>query len=190
MLPLMLGLWKARRGRKAAVAIIAPFVARSRNRLNGIPEQAWLDPYMAGFMIMLITLVARRAVSILDSHALGLVQCEAWAEITGMKSVLIGEETLHLSATGHKTFELGCRNAIAFDLALYGTSMAGVAAVPLEGVDGALDRCVNDAETSLHESGDISALWGHYFDGHMMDFAGNSQKEAIISRSPIIEGTS
>lgn len=167
MWPVMLGLWKARRGRKAAVAMIAPLVARSRDRLRGFPEYIWIDPYMTGFMIMLITLAARRAVSDLDSQALGLVQCEAWAEITGIRSASIGEETLHLSASGHKRFELGCRNAIAFDLALYGTSMAGVADAPLESVDRAVDRYVRNPEADLCQSQDILALWRHYFENQV-----------------------
>jgi hypothetical protein len=66
---------------------------------------------MIGFLVMLITLTARRSVKALSSHALALVQCEAWAEITGMKPELIGEEVLHLSAAGNREFLQGCRDA-------------------------------------------------------------------------------
>jgi hypothetical protein len=166
MWPVLRALWIARRGRRAAVAAIAPLVAKSRHRLGRIPERAWLDPYVVGFMMMLITLAAQRAVNISDSQTLGAVQTEAWTEITRMRISTIGEETLHLSATEHKAFESGCRNAIAFDLALYGTSVAGVS-------DGLSDR-IDELDlypTGLpHSAGDrerIVGLWQYYFDNHL-----------------------
>lgn len=120
------GLWKARRGRKAAVAAILPLVERSRIRCHGIAEGTWLDPYMIGFMMMLITLTARHKVSELDSLFLGLVQQEAWADITGMRPELVGERAMNLSASGNKVFALGCQNAIAFEAALSKTTEEGV----------------------------------------------------------------
>lgn len=48
-----------RRGRRAAVTTIGPLVERSRAALNGIPDIAWRDPYLVGFMLTLITIVAR-----------------------------------------------------------------------------------------------------------------------------------
>jgi hypothetical protein len=165
MWPVLRALWTARRGRRAAVAAIAPLVAKSRHRLDGIPERAWLDPYIVGFMMMLITLAARRAVNIPDSQTLGAVQTEAWTQITSMRASAIGEETLHLSATEHKAFEAGCRNAIAFDLAVYGTSVAGVA-----------DGLSHHDELELYPAGSphsagggerIIALWQLYFENHI-----------------------
>lgn len=166
MWPMLRALWTARRGRRAAVAAIAPLVAKSRHRLDGIPERAWFDPYVVGFMMMLITLAARRAVNISDSQTLGSVQTEAWAEITKMRVGAIGEETLHLSATEHKVFEDGCRNAIAFDLALHGTSMAGVA----DGASQHIDDLEFDPAGSPHsEAGRerILSLWQYYFENHI-----------------------
>jgi len=172
MWPLMSGLWKTRRARKAAVATIAPLAERSRNRLNGIPGRLWLDPYMVGFLVMLITLLAKRKVDALDSQTLGLVQCEAWTEITGMKSDLIGAEVIHLSAAGHKTFELGCRDAVAFDLALHGTSTAGVFDLGSGMMDDTLNACVNNPARKIIENQDILALWDHYFETGMAMHAG------------------
>ncbi len=166
MWPVLRALWTVRRGRKAAVAIIAPLVARSRHRLDGIPDQAWFEPYMVGFMMMLITLAARRAVDISDSETLGAVQTEAWAEITKMRPTAIGEETLHLSVTAHTAFEAGCRNAVAFDIALYGTSLAGVADADADRIDdfnidpAGLPRPASERERIL-------ALWQDYFDSHL-----------------------
>jgi hypothetical protein len=168
MWPSMLGLWKARRGRRAAVAAITPFVQGSRSRLNGMVDLAWLDAYMVGFMVMLITFVVRREVGILETQALGLVQCEAWGEITGMNPDLIGEEVLLLSAARHKNFEQGCRNAIAFGEALYGNTTAMPAdqsAVQDMVFNGTLQ--INDHAVSddvLETSAIVATLWGHCFD--------------------------
>lgn len=167
MWPLMSGLWKTRRARRAAVATIAPLVERSRDRLSGIPERIWLDPYMVGFIVMLITLLAKREVDALDSHALGLVQCEAWSEVTEMRSDLIGAEVIHLSAAHHKVFELGCADAVAFDLALYGTSTAGVFDLGSGMMDDTLSTCMNNPARKISENQDILALWDHYFETGM-----------------------
>jgi len=172
MWPLMSGLWKSRRARRAAAATIAPLVERSRTRLNGIPEEVWLEPYMVGFLVMLITLLAKREVDTLDSHALGLVQCEAWTEITGMKPDLIGAEVIHLSAAGHKTFELGCADAVAFDLALHGTSIAGVFDLGFGMMDDTLSAGVDNPARTISENRDILALWDHYFETGMAMHAG------------------
>jgi hypothetical protein len=166
MWPVLRSLWTARRGRRAAVAAISPLVFRSRQRLDGIPEEAWLDPYIVGFMMMLITLTARRTVNIVDSQTLGAVQTEAWAEITKMRPSAIGEETIHLSATGHEAFGAGCRNAVAFDLALYGTSVAGVA----DGMSHNVDEFELDVTGALHNAGGrerILSLWQYYFENHI-----------------------
>lgn len=162
MWPLLLGLWKARRGRKAAVVTIAPLVEHSRRRFKEIPETAWLDPYLVGFMMMLITVVARREVT-LDTQALALVQSGAWGEITGMKADLIGEETLHLCTTGDKNFERGCRDAIAVDLALYRSSVAQNSDFGVFGLDIGAER---DPETD-----NVMLLWEQCFDGQVMTHA-------------------
>jgi len=148
------------------VATIAPLVATSRHRLQGIPERAWFDPYMVGFMMMLITLSARRAVNISDSQTLGAVQTEAWSEITDMRPTAIGEETLHLSAASHNAFEAGCMNAVAFDTALYGTSLAGVAVGASDVVD-QIELDANGAAQTMSNRERILALWQDYFDSHL-----------------------
>jgi hypothetical protein len=167
MWPVLRGLWTARRGRRAAVATIAPLVAKSRHRLDGIPDEVWFDPYIVGFMMMLITLTARRAVNIADSQTLGAVQADAWTEITRMPGNAIGEETVHLSAAEHQAFESGCRNAIAFDLALHGTSVAGVA----DGMSHNIDELELDPAGSPQSAGArerILGLWQHYFESHIL----------------------
>jgi hypothetical protein len=155
------GLWKAYRGRKAAVTMILPLVQGSRVRCRGIADGTWLDPYMIGFLTMLITLSARHKVSRLDSLNLGLVQQEAWADITGMRPEVLGEHALNLSVSGNDTFALGCHNAIAFNAALRQAGAAGfdsreVATSSLDAKDGEI---LQDLK--------IDALWAEYFEDHV-----------------------
>jgi len=166
MWPLLLGLWKARRARKAAVTAIAPFVQRSRRRLGDIPETAWLDPYLVGFVVMFITLVARRQVDALDSQALGLAQCSAWGEITGMKPDLIGEETLHCCEIGDRDFERGCRDAMTVDLALYRSSImrhGDLGVMRLQDDSGFDIAGERDCEVD-----DIMQLWDGFFEAQVL----------------------
>lgn len=166
MWPLLLGLWKARRGRKAAVGIIAPFVTHSRQHLGSIPDSVWLHPYLVGFMVMFITLVARREVNVLDTQALGLVQSGAWAEITGLRPELIGEETLHCCAVGDRDFERGCRDAIDIDLALYRSSAMRNADIGFTGAHHGLGLGMNGERDP--EADNIMLLWENYFDTHIL----------------------
>ncbi len=116
---------------------------------------------------MLITLAARRAVNVSDSQTLGAIQMEAWSVITEQRTSVIGEETLHLSASEHKAFELGCQNAVAFDLALYGTSLAGVADAASNRRDSAIELHADDPRHPVRTSDDIIALWQHFFERHV-----------------------
>jgi hypothetical protein len=137
----MLKLLKVRRARKAAVAAIAPHVERSRWRLHGIPEGTWCDPYMVGFLAMLITLFAQKEVRSLDGQSLGLVQLDAWGQITRTDAGSIGEEITLLSANGDAAFELGCNNARQ------------------------VFRAIERAPSATDEQGGPgSLLWARYFD--------------------------
>lgn len=110
----MLDVWRARRGRKVAVAAIAPLVESSRRKLNGLAQSDYLEPYIVGFLSMLITLVARRTMAAATDDAVGLVQAEAWGEITGLGSDSIGEEICLLSSSGDVDFYSGCSAAAQF----------------------------------------------------------------------------
>lgn len=169
----IIGLWRAGRGRKSAVATIVPLVEQSRHRLHGIADAAWLAPYMVGFTVMLITLIAKRRISALDPQELGLVQREAWAEITGLKAELIGEEVLYLSATGHGEFAAGCRNAVAFDEALSHVSPNGEQG-QLEYFVGAEKTLTpfrerSEEQEAILEDPGIALLWRQYFDEHLRE---------------------
>lgn len=157
----LLGLLRARRGRKAAVSVIAPLVDSSRYRLNGIREDVWLEPYMVGFIVMLISLIARRRVSDLSGQTLGLVQAEAWTDITGLPPELLAEQVLHLSAVRHNAFEAGCHRAADIERAL---SSATTQREDL--ASGTHPRCSAGAQ-DVFERQLVFSLWQEFFDAHL-----------------------
>ncbi|MGO4705587.1 hypothetical protein AB4072_07405 [Microvirga sp. 2MCAF38] len=145
----MLQLWKARRGRKAAVAAITPFVARTRVNFGGIPDSAWCDAYLVGFLAMLATLLAHEVVSDMRSDALGLVQAETLAELSGLRTALLGEGIFTLSLDRDEQFEEGCQMASAFYSALHSVAPELRASDP-----------------------EILSLWRQYFDEHLVVIPG------------------
>jgi hypothetical protein len=155
-------LWKVRRGRKAAVATILPLVEESRLRCQGIADGTWLDPYMIGFMTMLITLAARHKVSRIDSLFLGLVQQEAWAKITGMSPEVLGEHALNLSVSDNRMFALGCQNAIAFDAVLERSAQCALFD------DRRFARTIAGEEGGTPHDPTVDALWADCFESHVL----------------------
>jgi hypothetical protein len=119
----MLQMWKARRGRKAAVALIAPFIEQSRMRLGTIPDMAWQDAYLCGFLAMLASLEAKEEAGSMSSHALALVQSETLAELSGETADVIGETICTLSMEQEGWFGAGCRDALVFHEALHQRSV-------------------------------------------------------------------
>jgi hypothetical protein len=158
----LLGLWKARRGRRAATAAISPLLTRTRQQLGDLPDSVWREPYVVGFLGMLITLHARRGVGSLGAAALASAQAGAWSDITGMGANLIGEEICFLSAAGDKAFDLGCRNATAFFEALELLNHQN---------EESLFKELILAEDSGRADVDRSALWARYFDAYVGDRA-------------------
>ena len=71
---------------------IIPLIDGTRLRLGNIPDTAWHDPYVIGFLGMLITFIATRSTGALDTDDLAAVQAGAWTDITGMPGDLVGEE--------------------------------------------------------------------------------------------------
>lgn len=159
---------KVRKARKAACATISPMVARSRRRLGDIPDTAWANPYVVGFMVMLITIVARTEVGKIEGQALCLVQAKAWEDITGMRSDLIGEEVLLLNAARNRDFEIGCQNAMTLGSMLIGNSIMN-AGPGTEWHDRHPDLHDTDADVIWSERDDVSALWERFFDAHVSE---------------------
>jgi hypothetical protein len=144
---------KTRRARRSAVALIRPFVERSRVSRE-IPNSLWFDPYFVGFLGMLITIAASWNKRSLGNDDLAEVQSKSWAEITGMHRELIGDEICSLSAAHDARFELGCRNALSFFQALQ--SEAGPDLYP-----GRPDDPDQQARV---------ALWARHFDTYVTDY--------------------
>lgn len=132
---------RARRASKAAIALITPLVERSRGRLNGIAESTWSEPYVIGFVTMMITIIAKLESPAVEGSLLCDVQADAWAGITGTRANVIGEDLLLLSAARHPGFELGCRHALEVHLEF------------CRSIGGPVDRRrIVDGLAALHES--------------------------------------
>jgi hypothetical protein len=151
------GLWKAFRGRRAAVGQIVPLIDGTRLRWGAIPDTAWRDPYVIGFLGILITVIATRSIGPLDTDDLAAVQAGAWTDITGMPGDLVGEEICFLSASNDNRFMLGCRNAEAFVQAL-------------DIADRQSERLDEGSVASLPADREIrSTLWSRYFDAQLVE---------------------
>lgn len=148
------GLWKTYRGRRSAVAQIVPLIDGTRLRLGNIPDAAWHDPYVIGFLGMLITSIVTRRIGQIDTDDLAAAQAGAWADITGMPGDLLGEEICFLSASNDSRFIFGCHNAESFVHALDSAEPQG------EGLD----------EGQVPPDREIkSALWSQYFDAQLIE---------------------
>jgi hypothetical protein len=158
----MFGLLKARKARKAASAAIIPYVSQTRQRLGDIPDSAWSNAYVIGYIGTLITLFAERDAGGLGDTLLASVQADAWSDITRSDKALIGEEICFLSTADDGIFNLGCRNATSFFVAL---DAAG-AGEPESRLDAPVDESGERALVqAMRES--CSGLWMQYFDAHL-----------------------
>jgi hypothetical protein len=169
----MLGFLRQRRGRKAALRTLGPFVERSRQRLTGIPDDIWMDPYIIGFICTVITVAAKREVGSLGTQSLGLVQSQAWADITGLSATVIGEEISFLSMSRNGEFLDGCRRAISFVQVLHGAPPNGSPdaqnPAALSEMIEALGGYGSDEDPQQHEAAcpygaTPDELWTLYFD--------------------------
>ena len=149
----MLELVKIWQARRRAVAAIRPLIDGSRRRLPDIPDRFWLSPYSLGFLTMLITLIAKRGAPGLDGQSLGLVQLDAWKELTGLRIDDIGEKICLFSLLCDAEFEHGCRDA---DMMFRAMANA--------------DRR-RDEWTDLgggQAASDVELRWQHYFDSRIL----------------------
>ena len=154
----VLSLWRARRGRRAATTAISPLVDKTRQRLDGLPDSVWREPYVVGFLGMLITLLATRNAGSLGTAALASAQAGAWSDITGMAANLVGEEICFLTAAGDEAFDLGCRNATSF--------FEAVALLDRRSEESLLKDRISLLDCDQVEEA-RSALWARYFDAYV-----------------------
>lgn len=161
MLRWTLNLIRARRARVTAVGAIAPLVDRSRLSVGGISDGAWSDPYIVGFIMMLITLLANRSGGTISEDAMCGIQTRAWEDITHRRFDAIGEYVHHLSRTRNLEFDLGCHEAVRFEKALAienipnSLSLHQQAADPLE------------LEATSYERNALLAAWAQSFDARL-----------------------
>lgn len=159
-----------RRGRRAAVTTIGPLVERSRARLNGIPDIAWRDPYLVGFMLTLITIVARIESRSLQDRDLSLVQSQAWKAITDMDADLVGEDALTLSTSHPREFQHGCDCATRVASRLCGASaVASIGYEPWPEAAHAESHPVFGDERGMSTNA-LIGNWADAFDAHIATF--------------------
>ena len=168
---------RTRKARRAAVATISPIVEGSRHRLGGISDVVWSDPYIIGFIVMLISIVAKLESDRMSENALCTVQRRAWEEITEMTSEMMTEELLLLSTERDQEFELGCHNAAAFSTILFGagTLQEGAGLAGAERWNGTID---GEPISSFIEREDVDAAWVQYFDAHIAHITSFAQDVA------------
>lgn len=102
---------RTRRASRHVIATLEPLVRASRRRLNDIPASAWLDPYLLGFMAMLITVIARAEVRSLSGTELAILQGRTWSALTDINADVFGPEVMVLSESRNEAFLCGCRDA-------------------------------------------------------------------------------
>jgi hypothetical protein len=170
---------RSRRARLAAEATILPLVEKSRLRLGAIPDAAWSDPYIVGFMMMLITIIARMEVGRIDSETICHIQAEAWQNITKQENP-IGEEVLLLSSARNQDFEMGCRNAAEFASFLVSRSVL----LRSEGErNESLDYRSGCQDGASSERYDVLAAWESCFDMRLSSFD-HGGVSAFLDRVP------
>lgn len=104
--------WSARR---AAIDTLSPYLQRTRAHLGEIPQIAWRDPYIVGFVTMIASLlILERSAGRISGEKLGLAQLAVWERVSGIVDPRVGEDILTLSAAGDELFLEGCRNARRF----------------------------------------------------------------------------
>jgi hypothetical protein len=164
---------RVRKARKAAVTAISPIVEDSRCRLGAIPDAAWSDPYVIGFMVMLISIIARVESGRISQDSMSRVQCSAWEDITSMKPEVMAEELLLLSMSRNRDFEFGCQNAATFGAILWGGP------VLLEGggmprQHARRDLLEVELASPFTQREDVLSAWMQFFDSHIVAHLGRN----------------
>ncbi len=149
------------RARNAAIASIRPLVEDSRQRLGGISDAVWLEPYMLGFIAMLITVTAKHRISDLEGQAMSQVQAEAWQAITGLDYQL-GEEIILLSEARDPQFTTGCSDALTIASDFYSS---GVLGAPTEDNDERGDGIASNGTASAQAI--RAERWRQVFDSYI-----------------------
>jgi hypothetical protein len=160
------------RARRAVVGAIAPLVESSKRRLGTIAAASWREPYMLGFVSMLISLMAKcETRNRIGSEELGTVQCDVWQSITGLPDDRIGEDICLLSAEKDREFLAGCFNACRFIDAFHGLhdpNDPDVRELCMGGFEEHVEPRADASVRTFGRGGNMAAaLWTRYFDDHL-----------------------
>ncbi len=110
----MFSLLTARRNRRLAIALIAPLVIDSRQKLRWLDDAGWSDPYVQGFIATVTTLILTRSSGKISSDMVGNMQASIWQAITGHSGEVFGENVCLFSTEHNPLFDEGCQNAVQF----------------------------------------------------------------------------
>lgn len=114
----MFGIFKARKARSAAMAVVPAFVGYTERRLHA--NVVSLDvPFVAGFVTIFITQIAQARVLRLPEDILGIVQAEVWAALLDSEPEWTGEQISFQSGRADPVFLFGGANAHYFCRALF-----------------------------------------------------------------------
>lgn len=107
------------RASREVAQLFEPFIGLSERRLGAISSLAWRKPYIAGLLITLITLNARRLSRMRfeaepSDSRMAAIQTGAYAILSSQSSDGLGEMILALSLDNDAAFALGCRNGQRF----------------------------------------------------------------------------
>ena len=158
---------KTRKTSKVVVAALTPLIQGSRQRLSAFPENAWLDPYLLGFMAVLITALARADGPPLSDSELCAVQARVWGELTDMNADLFGEEVMLLADARDDWFFSGCRDAENV-----------VALLPVTGLTRHNEMFELETNTQFEPFGSATKIWELTFDHRMI---GLSADKFVVS---------
>lgn len=147
-----------RRASKAAVAALAPMLRHSRQRMGGIGDDVWVDPYVVGFLVMLISIAARLEIADIGEAPLRRVQARAWRAVTSARGELMTEQLAVFDATRDDDFVRGCQDAVRFGGMLFGD----VSLSEGRGISNII--CRNNENLQLT---DVHEAWVQFFDARI-----------------------
>jgi len=110
---------RSRHARRQAHRVLAPCVRGSRARLGQIPDLIWFHPYVVGFLVSNVTVIAldasRRRLS---DDALGRVQTQCWQDLSGLRGCDIGDDITLYSLGSSPEFAAGVEASFRYLAAL------------------------------------------------------------------------
>ncbi|SFL93082.1 hypothetical protein [Methylorubrum salsuginis] len=120
----LLDLWRSRRARTAVLASLDPF-GESLRRVGEADPRSLDSPYLTGFLLAVVSGLARDAAPRIGSEGLGAVQLDVCGALMGLPRALLAERLVSLGLNEDRAFALGCADAWAFHAALIAARSEG-----------------------------------------------------------------